>query len=180
MAKDRFAYDKLIYKGRVAELHNVGVVMPDGRVVPRDLVHFHGAAVVLPVLADGSIVLIRNYRFAVDEHLLELPAGMLDGEEAPEAGARRELAEETGYTAGRVEKLGAFFTGPGCTDENMHAFLATELSPGPQRLEHYEEIRVEVHSADEVRRMVADGRIHDGKTIAALGLYWLRGEGRGH
>ncbi|HUT56314.1 MAG TPA: NUDIX hydrolase [Phycisphaerae bacterium] len=174
MGDRRFEFDKLIHKGRVAELHSVGVRMPDGTVVQRDYVHYGGAAVVLPILEDGSVVMIRNYRFAVEEHLLELPAGMMDGDEEPRAAAARELAEETGYTAGRIEPLGEFYTGPGTTDERMYAFLATELTKGRQNLEQHEQIQVEVHAADEVRRMVADGAIHDGKTIAALGLYWLR------
>ena len=167
---------ELIFDGRVAKGYKVRLRMPDGNVVQRDFFHYDGAAVVLPVLDDGSIVLIRNYRFAVDEHLCELPAGMLEAGEAPALCAARELTEETGYTAGRLEKLGVFYTGPGTTDEAMHAFLATDLTDGRQALEVYEEITVETYSDREVRRMVLDGVIHDGKTIAALGLYWL---GRG-
>ena len=150
--------------------------MPDGNVVQRDFFHYDGAAVVLPVLDDGAIVLIRNYRFAVDEHLYELPAGMLEPPEDPAECAARELIEETGYRAGRIEKLGEFYTGPGTTDENMHAFLATDLTDGQQDLEVYEEIHVEVFPAARVREMVADGTIHDGKTIAALAYYWMRKE----
>ncbi len=165
---------ELVYEGAVTTGYRVDLRMPDGHLVRRDLIHFSGAAVVLPVLDDGSIVLIRNYRFAVDEHLLELPAGMLDADEEPGLCAARELAEETGYLAGRVEKLGAFFSGPGTTDENMHAYLATKLTAGDQNLETYERITVEVYPEGLVRRMVADGEIHDAKTIAALGLYWLR------
>ena len=81
MTSPRFEYDKLIYKGRVIEVHSVGVRMSDGRVLPRDYVHYSDAVVVLPVLDDGRIVLIRNQRFAVDEELLELPAGMVDAGE---------------------------------------------------------------------------------------------------
>jgi ADP-ribose pyrophosphatase len=176
MSPGRFEHDNLIFKGRVAEFHRVGVRMPDGRVIERDFVHYNGAAVILPVLADGSIVMIRNYRFAVEEHLLELPAGMIDGAEGPQAAAGRELIEETGYTAGRIEPLGWFYTGPGTTDEKMHAFLATDLQPGSQHLEVYEQIKVEAFPPADVRRMVADGTIHDGKTIAALALYWLKRE----
>jgi ADP-ribose pyrophosphatase len=172
--KPRFEYDKLVYKGRVAELHDVGVRMPDGKVVQRDFLHYAGASVILPVLDDGSMVFIRNYRFAVQETLLELPAGMLDGGEDPAVGAARELAEETGYTAGRLEKLCQFFSGPGTCDEVMHCFLATGLKLGEQALEDYEEITVEITSDKEARAMVADGRIHDAKTIATLGIYWVR------
>ncbi len=175
---ERFVSHELIFDGKVAKGYAVEVRMDDGRVVRRDYFHYGGAAVILPVLADGSIVLISNYRFAVDEHLLELPAGMLDANEEPADCAARELTEETGYSAGRVEKLGAFYSGPGTTDENMHAFLATELTAGDQNLEMYERITVEVYSQGQVRRMVADGEIHDAKTIAALGLYWLRDHGQ--
>lgn len=174
---ERFAYDELVCKGRVVEMHKVGLKMPDGRVVQRDLIHHAGAACILPVLGDGSIVLIRNYRFAVDEHLYELPAGMLEPDEQPELCAARELAEETGYTAGKIEKLGQFFTCPGTSDELMHAYLAGDLRDGKQNLEGYEQIAVEVFSEARVRRMVADGRIHDAKTIATLALYWLRTKG---
>ncbi len=171
---ERFEYDELIFKGKVAEVHKVGLRMSDGNVVQRDLIHYDGATVVLPVLSDGRIVLIRNYRFAVDETLWELPAGMLEPAEDPEACAARELTEETGYTAGKLEKLGQFFTGPGTTDELMHSYLATDLTDGQQDLETYEEITVEVFSDADVQRMVRDGTIHDAKTITALTLYWLR------
>ncbi|MEI7837973.1 MAG: NUDIX hydrolase [Planctomycetota bacterium] len=165
---------ELIYEGRVAKGYKVALRMDDGSVVQRDLFCYAGAAVILPVLDDGSIVMIRNYRFAVDENLLELPAGMLEPGEDPLEGARRELTEETGCTATKMEKLGAFFTGPGSTDENMHAYLATGLTRGEQNLETYERITVEVYPDSQVRQMVSDGTIHDGKTIATLGLYWLR------
>ena len=171
---DRFETDELIYRGRVAEFHKVGVRMPDGKVVQRDFIHYNGAAVVMPLLPDGSVVLIRNHRFAVQEDLLELPAGMLKDGEDPAAGAARELSEETGYRAGRLEELGRFFTGPGTCDEVMHCFLAMDLRDGRQDLEPYEEITVAAFPQQEVRRMVMDGRIHDAKTIATLSLYWLK------
>ncbi len=169
----RFEYDEIVFKGQVAEVHKVGVRMPDGRVVQRDFIRYNGAAVILPILDDGSIVLIRNYRFAVEETLYELPAGRIEDGEDPAVGAARELTEETGYSAGRIEKLGQFYTGPGTCNEVMHVFAATDLSAGTQKLEVYEQIEAEVVTDAEVRAMVAAGRIHDGKTIAALGLWWL-------
>jgi ADP-ribose pyrophosphatase len=169
-----FEYRELVFDGKVAKGYRVGLRMDDGKVVQRDLFCYGGAAVILPVLDDGSIVMIRNYRFAIDEHLLELPAGMLEKGEDPLLAAERELAEETGYTAGKIEKLGAFYTGPGTTDENMHAYLATGLTRGEQNLEIHERITVEVYPDSQVRRMIADGSLHDGKSIAALAMYWLR------
>jgi len=171
---DRFHSSELVFDGRVAKGYKVELRMPDGRIVQRDYFHYNGAVAVLPVLSDGSIVLIHNYRFAVDEHLLEIPAGMLEEGEDPADCAARELAEETGYTAGRIERLGEFFTAPGTTDERMHAFLATDLADGEQNLEPYEEIRVEVRPETKVREMAISGELHDGKTLAALALYWLR------
>lgn len=170
----RYEYDELMFDGMIAKCHRVGVRMPDGEVVPRDLIRYPGASLALGVLDDDSIVLIRNRRFAVDEDLWELPCGVLEAGEAPDICAARELTEETGYSAGRVDRLGQFYTGPGTTDEVMHCYLATELTDGRQALERYEQIVVEVTPDAKVREMVADGTIHDGKTIAALGMYWLR------
>jgi ADP-ribose pyrophosphatase len=170
-----FPFDELVYRGRVADVHRVGVRGPGGRLLARDFFHYGGAVVILPVLADGRIVLIRNFRYPIGERLWELPAGMLESGEAPAAGAARELLEETGYAAGHLAELGRFYTAPGTSDELMHAYLATDLAPGPQHLEPYEEITAEALAADQVRQMASDGRIRDAKTLSALGLYWLQG-----
>ena len=170
----RFESDKLIFRGRKAEVHDVTVKLPDGRVIARDFIHFRPAATIVPILNDGRMVLIRNYRFTVEDWLLELPAGAIDEGEAPAAGAARELLEETGYSAGEMELLGEFFLAPGSTDERMYSFAATGLTPGPQKLEAYEQIVVETFAPDEVKQMLADGRIRDGKTIATLALYWQK------
>ncbi len=170
---ERFEYSKLVFDGIIAKGYEVGVRMDNGKVVRRDYFHYGGAAVILPVCNDGDIVMIRNYRFAVDEDLLELPAGILDEGEPPEVCAARELTEETGYKAETVEKLGQFYTGPGTTNQVLHSFLATGLTEGPQDLEEYERITVESFPQDQVRRMIAGGEIHDAKTITTLSLYWL-------
>ena len=173
--RKRFERDELVFDGILAKVHKVHLAMGDGRLVQRDFIHYPGAAVVLPVLDDGRIVLIRNRRFAVEAELYELPAGCLEDGEDPTVCARRELAEETGYSARRLEKLGAFFTNPGTSDEIIHAYLATELTAGAQTLERYEQITVEPQTDARVRAMVGDGTIRDAKTISALALYWLRG-----
>jgi ADP-ribose pyrophosphatase len=171
---EAYEFNELVHRGAKFEFRRVGVTMSDGRVLSRDLVHTLGAAVVLPVLGDGSIVLIRNRRFAVGEELWELCAGMIEPDEDPAVCAARELVEETGYRAGTIETLGRFYTSPGYTDEDMHAFLATDLESGAQELEDYEEIRVEAVEPDRVRRMCLDGTIRDGKTLASLALYWWK------
>lgn len=144
-----------------------------------DIILHAGAAVILPVLDDGRVVLIHNYRVAVGEELLELPAGTLDDAEPPETCAARELAEETGYRAGRLEPLVSFFSTPGILTERMHTFVATELRPGPTARETGEQIDVRPMELDEALAAVRSGRITDGKTILALLYYdrFVRGEG---
>jgi len=142
---------------------------------PRDyeVVVHPGAAVILPVLDDGRVLLIHNHRVAVGQELLELPAGTLDDGEAPAACAVRELAEETGYRAGRLRPLTSFFTSPGILTERIHAFLATELTPGATAHEAGEQIRPAPLTLAEALQAIRDGRICDAKTILTL-LYYER------
>ena len=165
--------DEVVYDGRVCRVHSISLEMDTGEVVPRDLVEFADAVVIVPVLPDGSIVLIRNQRFAVGEELLELPAGKLEDREDPELCAARELTEETGYTAGRLERLGGFYSAPGAITEFLHVFLATELTAGEQQLEGYERITVETATPKRLREMIATSELHDAKSIAACALWWL-------
>jgi len=143
----------------------------DGKLHTYEIVEHPGAAVILPLLDDGRVVLISNYRIALDRELLELPAGTLDPPESPLECARRELAEETGYQAGSLTPLVAFYSTPGICTEQMHVFVARDLRPGPQALGAGEEIRLEPMDYAEALRAVGDGRIVDAKTIAAL-LYY--------
>ncbi len=145
---------------------------PDGKEIVRDLVEHPGAAVILPQLDDGRIVLIRNLRRTVGKILWELPAGTLDPGESPEVCAARELEEETGYRAGTLAPLTAFFASPGILNERMHGFLATDLVPTAQNLDQDEEIQVFPIPQWQVRDMLKDGHIEDAKTIALL-LYWM-------
>lgn len=144
----------------------------NGRPHPLEVIVHPGAAVVLPILDDGRIVLIRNRRPVLDgEALLEVPAGTLDDGEEPLICARRELAEETGYRAERFTLLTSFYSSPGIMTERMHVFLATGLTPGPTALEPGEEIAVEATPLADALAAVREGRIQDGKTIITL-LYY--------
>ena len=167
----------LMYEGRICRAWKVRLEMDDGEVVPRDLIEYHDAVVVVPVRDDGALVLIRNERFAVGEELLEFPTGMLEDGEEPCACAARELAEETGYSARRLERLGGFYSCPGSTTEYLHVFLAEGLSRGRQALEAHERIRVEVVPAGAVGEMIASGQLHDAKSIAAYTLWRLKAGG---
>jgi ADP-ribose pyrophosphatase len=145
---------------------------PDGREIVRDVIEHRGASVILPLLDDGRVILIRNVRRTVGKTLWELPAGTLEPGEAPEVCAAREVEEETGYRAGTITPLTAFFASPGILDERMHGFLATDLTPSEQSLDADEEIEVFPIPQWQVRDMLRDGHIEDGKTIALL-LYWM-------
>lgn len=132
-----------------------------------------GAAVILPVLDDGRIVLIRNNRVAVGKELLEVPAGVIDPGETPAECAARELAEETGYRAGKVTPLVSYYSSPGILTEQLHSFLATELTPGPLAHEAGEQIRLAPMALDDALGAIGSGEIIDGKTILTL-LYYER------
>lgn len=122
--------------------------------------------------------MVRQFRPAANAELLELPAGTREPDEAPIDTARRELEEETGYRAGRIEPFAEFFTSPGILTEKMHAFVATKLHPVGQRLEAHEQIEVAIMPLAELRRIMIHGDLRDGKTIAVLGLFLARGETR--
>ncbi len=130
-----------------------------------------GAAVILPLLEPDAICLIRNYRVAVDEELIELPAGTIAPPEDPLETARRELAEETGYTAGSLEKLHEFWVSPGILNERMHFYVARDLTAGPAMPEQGEQIRNLIVPWAEALAMIDRGLIRDAKTIVGLLLY---------
>jgi ADP-ribose pyrophosphatase len=137
----------------------------------REIVRHPGAAVILPVLNDGRICLIRNFRVTAGEPLIELPAGTLDPGETPQQCAERELQEETGYAAGDVRACGWFFPSPGILDERMYLFVATGLKEGaPDRMAD-EQITNLVVSLDDALKMIEAGEIRDGKTIVGLLQY---------
>lgn len=145
----------------------------DGVKHDRDVVVHPGSVVVLPVVGIDRVCLIRNFRVAVGETLIELPAGTLEAGEDPLESARRELAEETGYRAGRLEKLSEFYMSPGILRERMHLYLATELTAGQEGREPGEEIENLLVSWREAIEMVQSGAIHDAKTLVGL-LYYDR------
>ncbi len=147
------------------------VALRDGRTVDREVVVHPGAVTILAICEDGSVVMIRNRRFAAKQVLLELPAGTLEADEDPRDCAVRELQEETGYRAETIEPLNEFYTSPGICTERMYAFVARGLTHVGQDLDDSEEIDVEVVSVDKIRQELITGKLLDGKTIAVLGTY---------
>ena len=161
-----------LLKCRKFEIIRRPVEGTDGRKRFLEYVAHPGAVVVLPLLEDDVIIMLRQYRPTVDRELWELPAGTLDvpGEAADEA-ARRELEEEAGYRAGRLEFLCEFYPSPGVMNEVIRAYAATDLEAARQKLEPMERIIVETMKFSDALSMVRDGRILDAKTIITL-LHW--------
>ena len=147
---------------------------PDGRSVGRDVIVHPGSVVILPILGGERLVIIRNYRYAVEQELWELPAGTREPNEPTIETARRELEEETGYRAGSMTPLAEYFSSPGILTERMHAFVATNLALVGQGLQDSEQISVELMELAEARRKLIAGDFVDGKTVAVLGLYLLQ------
>ena len=158
-----------VFDGRVFNV-TVDTVQEGELTYQREVVHHHGSAVILPVYDDGTVALVRQYRHPAVRYLLEAPAGSLDDGERPEVGAVRELQEELGLIAGRMEKLSEFFVSPGFCEEKMWVFLATELTEGRQNPEEDEVLEVVRLSLDEALEMISSGEIQDAKTIIALML----------
>jgi ADP-ribose pyrophosphatase len=166
--------ERVVHAGHVVTLVDATFVDPDGETFEREVVHHPGAVSVVPVLDDGdTVVLVRQYRAAVEAELLEIPAGKLDVDgEAREAAAARELEEEVGYRAGRLEKLAEFYNSAGYCDERSTVFLGLDLEPCELAAQGVEErhMTIERVSLADVPAMVADGRLVDAKTIIGLVL----------
>ena len=165
-----------VFEGRRFRVQRMVQVTPDGQRHVREVVRHPGAVTILPLLDDGRICLIENYRVAVDQTLVELPAGTLEPGEDPQETARRELAEETGYRAERIELLATFYMSPGILDEKMYLYLATSLQPGPTALDPGEDLRPLLATWDEALEMARQGRIQDAKTLVGLLHYQTFGD----
>jgi ADP-ribose pyrophosphatase len=162
-----------IHTGRVVRLDVDTVRFPDGSTGQLELIRHPGAAAIVPCAsdppgADPTILLIRQYRYATGGELWEIPAGTLDPGEDPEACARRELLEETGVTAARLERLTSIWTTPGFTDEVIHLYMATGLVTGEPSRERDEFIEVVPQPLSRVLTLIRDGEIRDAKTVVAI------------
>ncbi len=175
LAMDASIHVQTPHRGRLFRVEVLSWTDERGRPITREVVRHPGAVLIVPRLGPERVVLVSNYRIAVDKNLWELPAGTLEGDESPPDAAARELEEETGYRAGRIEPLGQFYSSPGFCDELIHVFVAQELSFVGQRLEPHEQIEAHDFGWSEALAMIDNGEIRDGKTIAGLLMFDRRG-----
>src|ERR1700730_8272041 len=171
--KARIIRSKIIYSGPVFGIRRDELIEPGGVRTTREMIIHSGSVVVLPILPDGRMLLIRQYRHAAKQFLWELVAGRIDAGESPRKAAGRELIEETGYRAKRFRIVLDFFPTPGFLEEKMFVLLAEGLSEGIAQPEEDEKIESRAYSRKELEQMIQKRIIRDGKTIAGL-LYYFR------
>ncbi len=161
--------EKRLLQGERFDVHQMTLAGSDGKHYYREVIRHPGAVVLLPLIDQDTVVLIENSRPTVSETLLELPAGTREVGESAATTAARELVEETGYHARKLVCVQEFFSAPGISDELMHLYVATGLTEGSAAREAVEQIENRVVTRDQILRLIAEGKIRDGKTL--IGLY---------
>jgi ADP-ribose pyrophosphatase len=161
-----------IYRGKIITVHVDTIRQASGGATIREVVLHPGGVTAVPVLDDGRLLLIRQFRYPIGKFILELPAGKLDSGQPPLETIARELEEETGHRAGTLTHECTFYTTPGISNESIHLFVARDLTQSAQRLEEGEHITLEAYSPEECLRKIETGEITDGKTI--LGILWYQ------
>ncbi|CAN5713405.1 NUDIX hydrolase [soil metagenome] len=167
MTKPEVISTETIYEGKIFDVFLTEIREGESE-YSREVVAHHGSAVIVPVFADKTVALVKQYRHAAQKYLLEIPAGTLEKDENPEMGARRELEEEIGITAENIEKLTEFYVSPGFLTEKMHVFLATNLTETKQSLEEDELIEIEKITFEQAFEKIKNSEIQDAKTIVGL------------
>lgn len=160
--------EKLIYKGSFIDVLNIKVELPNGKSTARDIIKHPGATAVIAFIDEENIILVEQFRLALNKNLLEIPAGKLDKGEEPIKCAKRELQEETGYIANNLEYLGIIATAPGFCDEIIYLYKASNLTIGNKNEDDDEFTNVKIVNINKVKEMIKNGEIIDGKTISIL------------
>ena len=169
MAEYKRIKRELVARGAIIDYYQDTMLIPNGNTEKWDLIDHKGAAAVVAVLEDGRLLMVRQYRNALERETLEIPAGGLNGREEPAAqAAQRELEEETGYVCGHMELLNTIYTTVAFCNEKIDIYLARNLKRGRQHLDENEYLNVEVHSLEELKQMIFEGRIQDSKTICGI------------
>lgn len=167
MTKPKLLETTKIYDGKVFDVTRARIE-DNGLVYEREIINHHGSAVVLPLHSNGDITLVKQYRHAAREYLLEIPAGTVEKGESPEQCAHREIEEETGFKAAEMKKISEFYVSPGFLTEKMHLYVASDLNKTRQNLDDDENIDLVTMHLDEALALVNDGTIEDAKTIIGI------------
>lgn len=166
--KETQLHKELIHKGNYLEFYRDQVQLPNGATAYREYLHHPGAVAAVPLLNDGRVVLVRQFRYATGGVRLEIPAGKLEPGEAPEAAIRRELTEEIGYQAGEIIHLLSVWTTPGFTDEVIHLYAARDLTPCPGEADSDEFLECVTYEKAQLLQLIHGGQVIDAKTALAL------------
>ena len=169
---------ELVHKGAIIDYYEDTIRVPNGNIAKWDYIKHKGAAAVVAVKEDGKLLMVRQYRNALDRETLEIPAGGLNGAGEPtDIAAARELEEETGYTAGKLERLLSLRTTVAFCDEKIDVYVATELHRSKQHLDEDEYLDVVSYDVEELVQMIYDCKIQDGKTVSAVLAYYNKVRG---
>lgn len=166
--KETLIHSKKIFQGKIVTLQQDLVLLQNGREASRDVVIHPGAVAVVAMTNEGKFVLVRQYRHPISKALLEIPAGKLEKGENPDECARRELEEETGYLAAKLQQLTSVYTAPGFSNEIIYIYLATELTKTAPCPDEDEFLNIEYYTQDKIQQMITDRRICDAKSIVGL------------
>lgn len=172
--EEKSIHSEQIFKGKIISVKVDDVTLPNGQVSKREIVNHPGAVAIIPITSEGKLIVVEQYRKALERSIIEIPAGKLEPGEAPEITARRELEEETGYGCHELKYLQTFATSPGFADEVIHLFVARDLYPIENKaaLDEDEFVELMEITLDEAERMVAQQKIYDAKT--AYAVLWMK------
>ncbi len=171
MASEKLVSTECVFNGRAVNLRVDTVETAEGRLTTREIVEHPNCVAVVPVDAQGNVLLVKQYRHAPGKELLEIPAGGIDPGEDPEAAVRREMGEETGFSPMSVKRLGGFYSSPGFCTEYLHLFLATDLVPNRLQAEDTESIQVIKVRPEELEGLIKSEAVCDSKSIAGIYTY---------
>lgn len=165
---EKIINSEILFEGSFLKMDRLTVILPDGKEATRDVVRHPGAVAVVAMVDDENIIVVEQFRAALNKTLIEIPAGKLEKGEDPLECAKRELEEETGFIPGEIEYLGKIATGPGFTDEIIYIYKASDLVKGTKGGDEDEFIDIKTISLENLKKMIRDGEIIDAKTISSI------------
>lgn len=168
IVEERTISSEIIYEGRILNLRKDKVHVKDNKTSFREIVEHNGGVALAAVTPEGKMVMVRQYRKAAEKAVLEVPAGKIEKDEDHRLTAERELKEETGYSAGRIEYITSFYSSIGYSTEVIYLYFATDLTPGETNFDDNESLDILEYDLKELKKMIFSGEIEDAKTIAAI------------